>query len=113
MMEDVEAVRRIDRDLERLAGLGVAHRDENLAVRLAPQQRDVDAIAAAVVELSQRVRDDARLIASGRERILGDRLQVTRDFVDDRSGDCVASRLAIGCPRSYVARRSAPSGPAP
>lgn len=80
MMEGVEAARRIGRDLERLAGLGVAHGDENLAVGRAPQQRDVDAIAAAVVELSERGRGDVRLIAGGEERILGDRLQVTRDF---------------------------------
>ncbi|MFZ0376901.1 MAG: hypothetical protein WAL38_03665 [Solirubrobacteraceae bacterium] len=52
-MEDVECRLPIfDRQLERLAGLGVLHGDRHALLVGVPQQPDVDAVAGAAVELA-------------------------------------------------------------
>jgi hypothetical protein len=52
MAEGVQGLARLDLDRERVAGLGVEDRGDDLIGGLVPEQSNVDAVAVAAVELS-------------------------------------------------------------
>jgi hypothetical protein len=52
MAEGVQGVACFDVDLERVAGLGVEDRDDDLIGGLVPEQTNVDAVAVAAIEFS-------------------------------------------------------------
>src|SRR4051812_49889639 len=68
MTEGVHGVARFDSHRERVAGLGVEDRDDDLIGGLVPEQSNVDAVVAAAVELSDHWSGDVplRLEVAGR-----------------------------------------------
>src|SRR4051812_50053284 len=68
MTEGVHGVARFDSHRERVAGLGVEDRDDDLIGGLVPEQSNVDAVVAAAGELSDHWSGGVALRLEGAER---------------------------------------------
>jgi hypothetical protein len=52
VVEGVEGRTSVDFELKGLVGTGVENRDRDMGLRLAPKERDLDSVAAAVGEFA-------------------------------------------------------------
>src|SRR5829696_2016555 len=92
MAEGVQGFARFDLDLERVAGLEVEDRDDDLIGGLVPEQSNVDAVAVAAVELSDHRSGGVPLGLEVEERIGSRRLDVAGEFGDGRHGHVLLLR---------------------